>query len=59
METPSIETRLARTKDSKSFPIAKRLHDAPLIGSVVRAWVRAFQGAPRTLWVSLPPIVAA
>ena len=60
MQTPSIESIFARKHEEKSFPIAKHLHDAPIVGSVARAWMRATRSDQRTsLWASLPPVVRA
>lgn len=58
MKAPSIETRLARTEASKLHGVTKALHDLPLIGTVVRAWIRAFGSTQQTLWATLPPIAA-
>ena len=60
MQTPSIESIFARTHDEKSFPIAKHLHDAPLVGGMARTWMRTMRNAQRaSLWVSLPPVARA
>lgn len=59
MQTPSIESIFVRKQDERSHPIAKRLHDAPLFGSVARAWIRATRnGGPQAHWASLPPVAA-
>jgi hypothetical protein len=57
---PSIEVSLSRArKEQRSFPIARRMIDMPVAGSVARAWVRLHRSAQQqTLWASLPPVQA-
>lgn len=61
MKTPSIESSLSRkVQETKSYPIAKRLHDLPLVGHYARRWVRFMSGAAATTrWASLPPLGTA
>ncbi|MES2668730.1 MAG: hypothetical protein V4644_03525 [Patescibacteria group bacterium] len=60
MKTPSIESIFARSQGGKSYPIAKRLHDAPVIGLLARAWMRSTRHeSAQSLWASLPPVAAA
>ncbi|HEY0979230.1 MAG TPA: hypothetical protein VGE23_00070 [Candidatus Paceibacterota bacterium] len=60
MQTPSIESLLARRgHDEKTYPIARRLHNLPIIGVYARTWIRATRPAePRAQWATLPPVCA-
>lgn len=60
MQTPSIESLLSRNLQNEGYPtFAKRLHDVPVLGAYIRAWVRARSAdEPRAQWASLPPVVA-
>lgn len=61
MNVPSIEAALSRKHQSDdTYPIARHLEKVPVLGGIVRAWVRATHvGTPRALWASLPPLAAA
>lgn len=56
----SIETLLSRKRESEEVhPVARRLATLPLIGTIVRSWIRATQSTGhRDLWATLPPVVA-
>lgn len=59
MKTPSIEAPLSRTTRDSLPTLVRRLHELPVVGTYVRAWIRATRSdEPRSLWVSLPPVVA-
>lgn len=60
MQTPSIESLLARRgHEERTYPIARRLHNLPVIGAYARAWIRATRSEePRAQWVNLPPVCA-
>jgi hypothetical protein len=60
LQRPSIEASLSRkSHDSDMHPIAKRLSVLPMIGSIMRAWVRsAHADEPARRWASLPPFAA-
>ncbi|HEY0948288.1 MAG TPA: hypothetical protein VGE53_02275 [Candidatus Paceibacterota bacterium] len=58
MNVPSIESHLSRRQEERTYPIAKRMHDLPVVGIIARAWVRATQSEEPRVWASLPPVVA-
>lgn len=61
LHRPSIEASLARKQqNAEAHPFAKRFSDLPVLGSVVRAWVRATHSdEPTRRWASLPPFATA
>jgi len=61
MNAPSIEASLSRRNTAEdAHPVAKRLNHVPVLGYIVRAWVRVEKTTDRqALWASLPPLAAA
>ncbi len=56
----SIETLLSRKREGEEVHfVIKKLSTLPLIGTIVRSWIRATQSTGhRDLWATLPPVVA-
>lgn len=60
MNAPSIEALLSRKNVDAAHPVAKRLNDLPVVGSLARSWIRANRTSEtQALWASLPPLASA